>query len=189
MGYYDKWFTIPIYKDGNFVNFQKRREKTPEDKKKPICYWYKSGEVYLFNEGILPFCKTVYITEGLVDSILLNQNGLQSVSATGVNTWKNEWFNKFSKIETIYYFADNDKAGLIGARNVANSLGIYRVKIVTFDDKFEKYDVGDFFREYNSKEAFIEWINTHSHYLFELQVVYGKTRDIGKYRKEFAWAR
>jgi DNA primase len=187
LGYYNEWFTIPLYENGDFVNFQMRRDEP----KKTITQWYRRGVALpLYNEGILPFVTDkIYITEGTVDAILLNQLEFPCVSPNGTNTWQQEWFAKFSKIKNIYYIADYDKAGFNGARLVANSLGIYRTKIVMFDDKEEKFDSVDFFREGGTKEEFQEWINTHSYYLFELEHVYGKTKDIGKYRKEFSWAK
>jgi len=186
LGYYDGWYTIPIYESGEFVNFQLRREEP----KKAITQWYRHGKALpLYNEGILPFTKTIYITEGTVDSILLNQEGFPSVSPNGTNTWQQSWLEKFSKIERIFYIADNDVAGMNGARLVAKSLGMFRVKIVSFDGKEEKYDSVNFFQEYHDKELYKKWIDEHSHYLFELELVYGRTKDLGKSRKEFAWVR
>jgi DNA primase len=144
----------------------------------------------LYNDGILPYITDkVYITEGTIDAILLNQMGFPCVSPNGTNTWQQEWFSKFSKIKEIVYIADNDKAGMHGASLVAKSLGMGRVRIVTFDGKEEKYDSVDFFRQGGTKESFQEWIDTYSHYLFEIEVVYGRTKDVGKYRKEYSWAK
>lgn len=186
LGYYNGWNLIPIYENGEFINFQMRRDEP----KKTITQWYRTGKAMpLFNEGILPYVKKIYITEGTVDAILLNQEGFPCVSPNGTNTWQQDWFNKFSNIKEIIYIADNDKAGYNGAKLVAKSLGMYRVKIVNFDGKFEKYDSVNFFQEYNDKDAYKEWLETHSSYLFELEVVYGRTKDLGKLRKEFAWAK
>jgi DNA primase len=187
LGYHDGWFTIPLYENGDFVNFQLRRDEP----KKAITQWYRRGKALpLYNEGILPYVKdTIYITEGTVDSILLNQIGLPSVSPNGTNTWQADWFSKFSGIKRVIYVADNDKAGYNGAKLVANSLGIYKVKIVLFEGMYEKYDTVNFFQDNGSKESYLEWIEAHSYYLFELENVYGKTRDLGKYKKEFAWSR
>lgn len=187
LGYYNGWYTIPLYENGEFVNFQIRRDEP----KKQITQWYRRGKALpLYNEGILPFVtEKIYITESATDAILLNQEGFPCVSPNGSGTWQQEWFSKFSKIKEIIYIADADKAGLKGASLVAKSLGMGRVRIVTFDDKPEKYDSGQFFQEGGTKESFKEWIDTHSHYLFEIEVVYGRTRDLGKSRKEFAWTR
>jgi DNA primase len=186
LGYYEGWNLIPIYEDMEFVNFQMRRD-IPEKK---ITQWYSRGKALpLFNEGILPYTDKVFITESATDAILLNQEGLPCISPNGSGTWQQSWFSKFNKIKEIVYFADNDKAGLKGAELVANSLGIYRVKIVLFEGKEDKFDTGNFFQEGGTKESLLDWIKGHSYYLFEIKNIYGKTKDIGKYRKEFQWAR
>lgn len=181
LGFYDGWNLVPIFEAGEFVNFQCRRDE-PERKMK---YWYRTGKVYLYNEGVLPFTKTVYITEGLVDAILLNQEGFTAVAAAGVNSWKNEWYPKFSRIENIYYLEDNDAAGRVGARLVAKSLGLGKVKIVSFTGRKEKYDTGDFFKDGGTKEDFKEYVEKNSNYLFQLENCYGRTSELGKPRNKY----
>lgn len=186
LGYYNEWNLIPLYSDGEFFNFQMRRDEP----KKAITQWYRGGKALpLYNEGILPFITKVYITEGTVDAILLNQEGFPTISPNGTSTWQQEWFSKFSKIKEIIYIADNDKAGLNGASLVAKSLGVYRTKIVLFDGKEEKYDTVNFFQDGGTKESFQDWMDNHSYYLFELENIYGRTKDLGKFRKEFSWAK
>lgn len=187
LGFYNDWFTLPLYEDGEFVNFQLRRDEP----KKQITQWYRRGKALpLYNEGILPFVTDrIYITESATDAILLNQEGFPCVSPNGSGTWQESWFPKFSRINNIVYIADNDKPGFKGAELVAKSLGIYRTKIVMFEGKEEKYDSGNFFQEGGTKDAFAEWIDKHSYYLFELINIYGRTKDLGKYKKEFSWAR
>lgn len=167
LGHYDGWSVIPIYSNHQFVNFQVRRDE-PE---KQMFYRYKTSQVYLFNELILPFTKTIYITEGLVDCILLNQEGFPAVAAGGVNTWRIDWFSKFSHMENIVYLEDNDFAGKIGSRAIANCLGLGRVKIVTFPHRKEKFDTGDWFKEGGTKETLKEYIANNSKFLFELEGV------------------
>lgn len=182
LGYYNEWNLIPIYENGEFVNFQMRR-----DDPKKIGQWYRTGKpMPLFNEGILPYVKKIYITESATDAMLLNQEGFPCVSPNGSGTWQQGWINKFSSINDIIYLADNDQAGLKGAELVANSLGVFRVRVVTFDGKEEKYDSGNFFQDGGNKETFKEWINTHMHYIFE--IVQPKIYK-GKYKRELAWAR
>lgn len=186
LGYYNEWYLIPLYENSEFVNFQMRRDEP----QKAITQWYRRGKALpLYNENLLEFTKKIYITESATDAILLTQFGFPCVSPNGSGTWKSEWFSKFSKIKEIIYLADNDKAGLKGASLVANSLGIYRTKVVLFEGKEEKYDSGKFFQDGETKESFLEWINNHSYYLFQIENVYGRTKDLGKLRKEFSWAK
>ncbi len=181
LGYYNEWYTIPLYDDGEFVNFQLRRDEP----KKTITQWYRRGKALpLYNEGILPYVDKVYITESATDAILLNQEGFPCVSPNGSGTWQESWFPKFSNVKSIIYLSDNDKPGLRGASLVAKSLGMWRVKIVTFEGKEEKYDSGQFFQEGGTKESFQEWIDNNSHYLFELETVFGRTRDLGKPKRK-----
>lgn len=181
LGYYDGWFTVPFFENGDFVDFQLRRDEP----QKTIARWYRNGRALpLYNEGILPFITDkVYITEGTVDAILLNQEGFPCVSPNGTNTWQESWFSKFSKINEVIYIADYDKAGYNGARLVANSLGMYKVKIILFDGMYEKYDTVNFFQDGGTKETLLEWISNHSYYLFELENVYGRKSELGRLRK------
>lgn len=181
LGFYEGWYLIPMYENGEFANFQCRRDEP----KKTINQWYRHGHPILFNEGILPFTKTIYITEGTVDAILLNQEGFPAVSPNGTNTWQISWFSKFTHIENIYYVEDHDAAGRNGSKLVANCLGLDRVKIVSFDDKPDKYDSVDFFRDGGTKETYKDWISTHSRYLFQMENTY----TIKQKKATYQWAR
>lgn len=164
LGFFKGWFTIPLYADGRFINFQCRRDK-PEKRIRP---WYKGAKTVLFNEDILKFTDTVYITEGLVDAILLAQHDIPSVSKNnGAEYFDNGWFYKFLNVKNIYYIADNDKAGINGAKKVCAVLGKEKVKVFRFKDKSERYDTGDWFKEGNSKEEFLDRVNNESVYGFQ----------------------
>lgn len=173
LGHYNGWSLIPIYDNGEFSNFQMRRD-VPQ---KRITRWYRDGKTTLFNDGILPFTKTIYITEGTVDAILLNQEGLPAVSPNGTNTWQQEWFRKFSHIENIYYVEDNDKAGRVGAKLVAKSLGMDRVKIISYLEKPEKYDTVDLFKDGGNVEIFKQYVD-NSKYIYQLEDVYEQAKQI-----------
>ncbi len=168
LGFYQGWYLIPIYHGSNFLNFQIRRDEP--DKK--IGKWYKQMLPVLFNDGILPFTKKIYITEGTVDAILLNQEGLPAVSQMGTNTWQVEWFEKFANIPEIIYIEDNDEAGRFASKAIANCLGLDRVKIVTWDGKPEKYDTVDFFREGGNIENLKNYIAENSKYLYEMETLH-----------------
>lgn len=166
LGNFEGWNLIPIYDDGFFVNFQCRRDNPS----KLINFWYKDKDFkpVLFNKDILPFVNTIYITEGMVDCLLLNQLGFPSVCSTnGSMSWNQGWIKHFTKIKNIFYIADNDKAGIASAIRTANSLGPYRVKILRFKDKEEKYGALDFFRDGGSIDEFKQALNINSVYGFE----------------------
>ena len=67
LGFHDGWYLIPLYEDGLFLNFQKRRD----DPNKRINYWYNSSHPVILNAEILEFVDYIYITEGTVDSLYL----------------------------------------------------------------------------------------------------------------------
>ena len=170
LGHFDGWNLVPMFEDGIFKNFQCRRE-IPD---KRIKQWYRHTEPILFNSEILPFLKTVYMTEGTVDAILLNQLGFPAVSQNGTNIWMNEWFGRFSNITTIYYIEDTDKAGRAASRLISKSLGSSRVKIVSYEGREDKFDTVDFFRAGNTKDDFKELIQSNSKFLFEMEEERGK---------------
>lgn len=163
LGFYKDWFTIPIYVDGVFRNFQCRRE-IPE---KRIKAWYKDVGPLLFNSSILQFVSKVYITEGPVDAILLTQLGFPAISHNaGAEGWRDEWFKYFFKAKEVIYIADNDAPGKRAAIKVSKSLGEGRVKTLIFSDKPDKYDFVDFIRDGGTIEEFLDR-ESHSKYSFE----------------------
>jgi DNA primase len=166
LGNFDGWNLIPIYDKGLFINFQCRKD-TPE---KRIRFWYKDADFrpVLFNKEILPFIEKVYIVEGMVDCLLLNQLGLPSVCSTnGAMSWNPGWIQYFNKIKDIVYCADNDSAGIAGAYSVANSLGLYKVKILRFKEETPKFGALDYFRSGGTVKGFLDIVKDNSVYGFE----------------------
>lgn len=166
LGFNDGYYTIPIYQDGLFKNFQLRRDEP----KKDIRYYYKNSKRLMFNADIMKVTSTIIITEGPTDCLRLLQEGVPCVSHTGGSEgWFDEWFKYFIHQKRIYVAYDNDHAGRNGAKKVARNLGIYRTKIYTFDGFGDKYDIGDFFVEGHTKEELMELLTKESKYLFELE--------------------
>lgn len=166
LGYYDGWNTVPLREDGIFLNFQIRR-----DDPKRIKYYYENYTFspVLINAEILKFVtEYVYITEGIIDAILLNQLGYPAVAQTGGNYyWNPEWNYLFGKIKDIIYIRDNDRAGIIHSKIVANNLGQSKVRIVSLGIG-EHYDTINFFQDGNSKDKFDDICANHFKYSFQL---------------------
>ncbi len=142
LGYYEGWYTLPIFIDNTFRNFQLRK-----DNPKTIRPWYRGVGPLLFNADIMKLTDIIYITEGPVDAILLNQYGIPAISHTaGADGWNKEWFKYFINQKKIYLVYDNDDAGRNGAKKVAKELGVYRTKIYTFEGLKDKCDVVEYFR-------------------------------------------
>jgi DNA primase len=164
LGYHNGWYTLPIFMDG-FKNFQMRRDKPS----KRILPYYRGVGPLLVNSDILTYVDEVAITEGPVDALLLTQEGFPTVSHTGgSHGWKKEWYSHFLRQKKIFVVADNDAAGLNGAKKIADLLGQTRVKVLLFEDKPERYDTVDFFRDGGTIDKFKEMLYNNSKYVFEL---------------------
>lgn len=165
LGFYNDWYTLPVFNKGALLNIQLRKDK-PE---KMIRLYYKNKELSLLNESILSFENTVYFTEGIVDAILLTQNGFPAVARLGgANAWNNKWFASFATQKQIKYIADNDLVGISSAKKLANALGETRVTIFIFSEKSKGYDTVDFFRDGGTAEEFKWLVDTRSKFVFQL---------------------
>lgn len=170
LGYFDDWSLIPIYDGGLFYNFQCRKDK-PEKK---IKFWYADNDfkLLLYNKDVLNFVTTAYITEGMVDCILMNQLGFPTVCAiNGSMSWDSGWIKYFTHIKEVYYISDNDRAGIVSAKSIARSLGDQRVKVLRFRDEKDKYGSLDFFREGGSVDDFKNLLAEKSIYSFEKELI------------------
>lgn len=142
LGYFNGYYTIPIFVDGVFRQIQMRR-----DSPKLIRNWYKDVGPLLFNTPILQLVNTVYITEGLIGAILLSQNSIPSVAMNiGSEGFQASWIKYFTRIKKVYILFDNDSAGNKGAIKTAYNLGLDRCTIYNFWDSDTKgYAVDDYF--------------------------------------------
>lgn len=156
LGFTGTWYTIPIFEDGKFVNFQVRRENP-----KTIKHWYTGVGPHSFNFCTLKLTDWVVITEGPVDAIMLRQNNIPAVSQTGGSGyWNKDWNPLFSHKKKIYVVYDNDDAGKFHAQKVANQWG--RAKYYTFDGYADKYDITDYFKDGGTREGFMELLKEKS---------------------------
>lgn len=167
LGYIDGWYTIPLYIGERFVNFQCRRD-FPD---KRIRMWYKlpDWKPVMLNPELLQLVDRVYITESPTDAILLNQEGIPTVSHTGGSGyWNPEWNVLFNRIEKIYYIADNDRPGILASERIAKSLGLYRTYIYRFEDEEKGYDAGDYFKAGGNAKELKSLVEGESKLLFEI---------------------
>lgn len=166
LGYYDGWYTIPVYLEGELKNIVMRRDNP----KKAIKAWKKGVGALPFNFDILKYFKTIYFVEGTTDAISLVQAGLPAISTTaGSECFKIEWLKYFINIDRVYILYDNDSAGNNGSKKLAEKIGLYKCKIYNFWDFKEKYDVNDFFIDNNTSEDLLNLIETKSKYAFEME--------------------
>jgi len=158
------WYTIPIFVDGVFRNFQCRNEA------KIIRPWYEGEGALPFNFGILAVTDWVVLTEGPVDAIMLRQNDIPAVSQTAGAGDRNVYrkhFVKFKNIKRVYICYDNDKAGNDDSIEVAKLFG-ERAKIYNMWAFDEKFDVSDFFMGGWTKEQFLTLIREDGKLYYEL---------------------
>lgn len=165
LGYYDGWYTIPVYVDRKLKNIIMRRDYPSKQIKS-----YKSGVGPLpFNFDIIRFFSTIYFVEGPTDAISMVQNGFPAVSTnSGTHCWVDSWLAYFTHVKRIYILFDNDKAGHSGATFMAKKLGENRTKIYCFWGFPEKYDANDFFTDKNhTRQDLIDLIEKESKFTYE----------------------
>jgi DNA primase len=159
LGYHDGWYLIPFFVNGTFRDFQMRRDEP----KKMMKHWYKGLDPFLLNSDILKFTNEIIITEAPTDAILLSQYNINAVSHNGgAGFWNKSWTNAFIKQKKIYLVYDNDDAGRKGAINAAKNLGENRTYIYNFAGFKEKYDTGDWFKEGNCAEDYLNLVKGES---------------------------
>lgn len=167
LGYSDGFYTIPIYQDGVFKQIQMRR-----DSPKLIRNYYKDVGPLLFNSDILKLTNKIFLTEGLIGAIVLNQNGIPAISMNiGCDGFQAAWVKYFIHQKEIYILFDNDIAGVKGAVRTAKILGEYKCKIYNFEDFDGKgYAVDDAFIDGVSAQELLDIVYANSKHSYELLV-------------------
>ena len=122
IGATDTHITIPIFAKGSLVNMRYRRN--PKSKNGDKYLAEKGCRSMLFNGDVLASVKQVYVTEGEFDALQLIQRGItNTVSITlGASSFPKHWIKQFEGIQEIVLLYDNDEAGIIGAKSVAENL-------------------------------------------------------------------
>lgn len=164
LGYHNGFYTIPIYQDGVFKQFQLRR-----DNPKTIRNYYKGIGPLLFNSDLMKLTNKIVFVEAPTSCIVLNQNGIPSVSMnTGAEGFLEEWYPYFIHQREIFILFDNDPAGIKGGIRTAKILGLNRCRLYNFEEfEVKGYDANDFFKDNHTKEEFNEILNTKTRYAFE----------------------
>lgn len=171
LGYDEEWYMIPIFMNGIFKNFQKRRDLP----NKQIKNYYRNIGPLLFNSDIMRITSKVFFTEAPTSCIVLNQNSIPCVSMTsGANGFQKEWYGNFINQKEIVLLFDNDEAGNRGSIQTSKILGTQRCRIYNFWDYDEKgYDAGNFFEEGGTKDQLMELVETKGKYSFEMEEMCG----------------
>ena len=165
LGWYNGFSMIPFIESGTLRNFQMR---TDEPVKRIKSYYNGVGPL-LFNSDALKLDHTVYYVEGPIDSMILMQNGILSISSNVGGGFNPAWFSKFLYQDLIYLVFDNDSAGVSEAKRLAKFLGETKCKIYNFQEFDEKgYDPVDFFRDGYTGDDFTNLVEKEAKYVFEI---------------------
>jgi DNA primase len=163
LGYTGEWYTIPIFVDGKFRNFQCRK---PDGKMKS---WYRDVGPLPFNIDYVKNKSWFCLTEGPVDAIMLMQHGIPAMSTnTGAGYFDPLWISKINGCKRMFIVYDNDKAGRRGAVSVGEKLGAL-AKIYTFGSYADKYDVTDYFKNGGNAKELTKMFYNESKFWFEVK--------------------
>lgn len=116
----------------------------------------KNTSIYLFGVDNLLGHKEVYICEGEMDCMLLDQMGFPSCAIPGAGSFQEHWKPWFDGALRVFVVLDSDKAGTAGAHKIQSMLG-EKAKIVELPvpDGETTTDIGEYFqRDKHSKQEF-----------------------------------
>lgn len=137
------------------------------EKKAPFEVYVKERFVALTFNEIKPkiyfdaMPPKIFICEGEKDVLTLQEQGFLATTKGSTN---DTWLEKYSRALrgfSCYILADNDKAGVISAFTIANTLykhnkefclNIPNIKVITFDELEPKQDVTDYLEKHSIKE-------------------------------------
>jgi DNA primase len=162
LGYSGDWYTIPIFIDGKFRNFQCR---TPD---KRMRHWYRGVGPLPFNMDYVKNKEFFVLTEGPVDAIMLMQHDIPAMATnTGAGYFEREWVGKFRNLKEVWIIHDNDKAGQKGARSIGKIFGTV-ARCYCFDGFVDGYDASDYFRDGGTRDGFEQLVEGNGKYWFEI---------------------
>jgi len=162
LGYSGDWYTIPIFVDGEFRNFQCRSVD------KRMKHWYKGVGPLPFNMDYVGDKEFFVLTEGPVDAIICMQNGIPAMSTnTGAGYFEPSWLSKLRSLKEVWIIHDNDDAGRKGAKRIGKIFGTL-ARCYCFDGFIEGYDLGDYFLDGATTEGFEKLVERDGKYWFEI---------------------
>jgi DNA primase len=129
--------------DGRIIFLQGRRL----DQEQPKYLHLKGVGVPMYNSDTLQGLKKgdkVYITEGVFDATVLEQNGYHAVAILGVNNFKPEMTHQFKGLDVVLAF-DNDEAGERATKEVAKMFLLNGQEVKTKRLPENVKDITDYF--------------------------------------------
>ncbi len=148
---------IPIKDSEGTILYNKYRnldynKDTPDSAKYTFD---KDSHPTLFNIGAVKDSSYVVVTEGEIDAIRLDQEGICAVSGTaGVTTFKPEWASLLIG-KNIFICFDSDEPGKAGAIKVATQV-LPTARIISLPDATK--DISEYFLSGRNKTDFFELV-------------------------------
>jgi 5S rRNA maturation endonuclease (ribonuclease M5) len=132
LGWDGERYTIPVREaDGTLVNV--RRYKLGASSGQKMLNLPGHGAAHIYRADILAENETVVITEGEMDCILLNQEGIPAVTHTaGAATFRSQWAKDF-RGKNVFVAYDADDAGRKGAKKVESLLAAFAASVHLID--------------------------------------------------------
>lgn len=167
LGFYEdhtggKWYTIPIYKNGELIDVKLRNATDDQRPKyKHLCAG-ASVEVYGREELASSTSDGILICGGEFDKIIADQMdfGMPTITSTGGEpTFKDEWISDLlTRFRNIYICFDNDNTGAEAMTRLADKIIQHcpdaSVFTITLPDTLGEHgDITDaFLKEYTAKQ-------------------------------------
>jgi 5S rRNA maturation endonuclease (ribonuclease M5) len=160
-----QWITIPLFNSlGEFIDGYKLRAIPWDLNNKNRYIHYPKGVLIdcPFNGYNLDHSKNkIIICEGEFDCMLLNQFGYNAItSVTGVQSFKDSYFEFLKPFSEITILFDNDEAGVKAAKSLAEKLALKfpskQISIAKIPKEEGVKDVTDYFVKYKEIEKVIE---------------------------------
>lgn len=106
----------------------------------------KDTSIHLFGADNLLGHKEVYICEGEMDAMLLDQKGYPACAIPGAGSFQEHWVPWFEGATRVFVCLDADEAGTTGAHRIKGFLG-EKTKIVELPvpDGEKSTDIGEYF--------------------------------------------
>ena len=159
------WISIPLFNSsGEFIEGYKLRAM-PWDKNNNNRYIHFPKGLSIdcpFNSYKLDIQKdSVIICEGEFDCMVLDQNGYNAItSVTGVQSFKDSYFELLKPFSEITILFDNDEAGIKAARSLAEKLALKfpskQISIARIPNEEGVKDVTDYFVKNKEIEKIID---------------------------------
>lgn len=132
-------YTIPYYTASGEIRTMRYRAASDDAERK--YWWMGEGGAHLYNlhRALARSSAMVWLTEGEIDCLILDQLGFPAVGVPGAAVWRKQWSWLLEGMDvTIVY--DADPAGIEGAQRTASMLSTaqpQRVRIARLPDGYD----------------------------------------------------